>query len=379
MSVRKSPRGKWMIDVKIERTNGEIVRVRKVSPVQTRRGAERIEREIREAVVAGTWGKPATADAPTLAEWCEQFITDHSQAKGLRPSTISEQRGAFRNYLLPAIGPDTRVDTIGHAQLLAVRRFMAAKDLAPKTINNALGVMTKALGFYYESRGLPAPHWGSVRAKVPKSPPKFWEPEQYAEIIAAAERVSPEAVAAVLVMGDCGLRAGELIGLEWTHVRSKPTLQLVIQRSYTAGHFGPPKGGRPRSVPMTRRVAAALAALPRNLRHPWVLWRDGAGHMNHSTLAWLVGRVEREAGFAGAKARGQLHKLRHTYVTRLAAAGVPARTIMELAGHTSMTTTMRYMHVISGGTSAAIETLERFDGQGHHWGTAREGETKKTS
>jgi hypothetical protein len=40
-------------------------------------------------------------------------------------------------------------------------------------------------------------------------------------------------------------------------------------------------------------------------------------------------------------------------------AGAPALAIKELAGHTSLTTTMRYMHLSPAAKSAAIELLNR--------------------
>jgi site-specific recombinase XerD len=86
--------------------------------------------------------------------------------------------------------------------------------------------------------------------------------------------------------------------------------------------------------------------------------------------------VEREVGLATSRTDGQLHKLRHTYVTRLAAAGVPARTIMDLAGHEHLSTTLRYMHLVAGEASRAVAALESFDrseateAPGHHRGTA---------
>lgn len=40
--------------------------------------------------------------------------------------------------------------------------------------------------------------------------------------------------AALLLMGDCGLRTGEVIALEWDHIRWQPKPQIVVQRSYTA-------------------------------------------------------------------------------------------------------------------------------------------------
>ena len=54
---------------------------------------------------------------------------------------------------------------------------------------------------------------------------------------------------------------------------------------------------------------------------------------------------------------GGLHILRHTFCSRLAMAGAPTLAIKELAGHTSVSTTMRYMHLSPSAKSAAIELL----------------------
>ena len=48
---------------------------------------------------------------------------------------------------------------------------------------------------------------------------------------------------------------------------------------------------------------------------------------------------------------GAVHILRHTYCSRLAGAGVPARSIQALAGHSSITTTERYMHLAANALS----------------------------
>lgn len=200
--------------------------------------------------------------------------------------------------------------------------------------------------------------------KVPKLPPKFWELERYEAMVEAAAQLGPSGLAVILLMGDCGLRMGEVIGLEWSHVRWKPAPVIVVQRSYAAGHFGPPKSARPRTVPMTTRTAAALRAVPRTLHLPWVITRDskwGSGHATRGSLTWLVHLAERVVQPDIASGDVQLHKLRHTYVTRLAAAGVSARDIMELAGHRDLATSLKYMHVLPGATAAAVSALESFD------------------
>ena len=44
-------------------------------------------------------------------------------------------------------------------------------------------------------------------------------------------------------------------------------------------------------------------------------------------------------------ASGKVHILRHTFCSHLALEGVPALSIMKLAGHAHLSTTMRYMHL----------------------------------
>lgn len=372
MSTYKNNDGRWMIDVKV-RLPGQSrpTRVRQVSPVQNKRGSLRHERAVRDSILDGTWqrepapaAEPAAEPAPTLASWAVTFVAEHSEAKHLRPSTIREQEIALRLHVIPALGASTRIDTIRTPHFLRLRRALVAKGRAAKTTNNVLGILSRFVHFYYEHQGLETPHFDGCRVKVPKSPPQFWEPEQYASLLRAATDLGPAELATVLLMGDCGLRAGEVIALEWSHLRWTPEAQIVVQGSHWRGHFGPTKGGRPRTVPMSPRVAAALHALPRSISDPWVMVRDskhGHGHETHCSLAWTMGHVERAAGLGKPHKRGRLHKLRHTFVTRLAAANVPARSIMELAGHTRLETTMRYMHLMPGAGTQAIAALEAFD------------------
>ncbi|PRQ08789.1 tyrosine-type recombinase/integrase [Enhygromyxa salina] len=47
------------------------------------------------------------------------------------------------------------------------------------------------------------------------------------------------------------------------------------------------------------------------------------------------------------------HSLRHTFCSHLAMRGIAARVIQQLAGHSELTTTQRYMHLSPGASEAA--------------------------
>lgn len=58
------------------------------------------------------------------------------------------------------------------------------------------------------------------------------------------------------------------------------------------------------------------------------------------------------------------HDLRHTFASRLAAAGVPTRTLQDLLGHNSPAMTARYAHLGPDDLRAAVRVLEEGTGTG---------------
>lgn len=120
-----------------------------------------------------------------------------------------------------------------------------------------------------------------------------------------------------------------------------------------------PKGGEPRTVPMSSRLFAALQAV--GLTRPDVIRRDsvhGQGQCTPDTIANLIERAARAAGLGHVHA----HVLRHTFATRLLSRGVDVRTVQQLMGHRDIKTTLTYLHVIRGAERRAIDALEPVTG-----------------
>jgi len=180
----------------------------------------------------------------------------------------------------------------------------------------------------------------------------FYDFEQYEQLAEAAKATDPACYLIVLLGGDAGLRCGEMMALEWRDVDLQKR-QICVERSEWKGHVTVPKGGRLRYVPMTIRLAVALRE-HRHLRSARVLCeRDGA-----SLSAGVVKHhVERAARRAQIGESG-VHRLRHTFCSHLAMRGAPARAIQELAGHTDLTTTQRYMHLSPAAIEGAIRLLD---------------------
>ena len=87
-----------MIDAHVALPGRPTVPVRKVSPVQTKRGAEQYEREVREAVLAGTWRNAEDERrVPTFAALAAYFLETYA-ATNNRPSTPVQGVGCSASH-----------------------------------------------------------------------------------------------------------------------------------------------------------------------------------------------------------------------------------------------------------------------------------------
>jgi integrase/recombinase XerC len=139
-----------------------------------------------------------------------------------------------------------------------------------------------------------------------------------------------------------GLRVAELVGLDWGAIDLSGRVLRVLG-----------KGGKERMVPFGRPAAAALrrwlqeweavrAAAAAPPRGEPVFLNHRGGRLSDRSVRRILDRwVERTALARGVHP----HTLRHTFATHLLENGADLRTIQELLGHSSLSTTQKYTHV----------------------------------
>lgn len=142
-----------------------------------------------------------------------------------------------------------------------------------------------------------------------------------------------------------GLRQGELLGLRWRDVDFAARKVRVVS-PYVRGEFGDPKSeGSGRSVPLAERVSTELENL--RARSPYAADKDlvfcHPETGNPLDRAKLTRRFKKAIRSADVR-EITFHELRHTFGTRMAAAGVPLRTIQHWMGHADAKTTQVYAH-----------------------------------
>lgn len=343
--VARKDRGHWWVDF---RFGAE--RIRRRSPVDTKRGAEQFERQLREEMLTPT---PEAKEVPTLREFWPEFIAFAKRRN--KPSEVCLKESIFLHHLEPAFG-SKHLDEI---TTRSIDRYTATKtSIHPKTVNNTLTVLRKALAT--------AQDWGLLetlpkfnRLKAPKPKFDFLSSEESERLLAAAE---DEWRVALLVSLRTGIRQGEFRALRWEDV-DLVAGRMTINQSNWRGIVGTPKSGHSRDIPLSTEVVKALKG-HRHLIGDLVFCHPTGRAWNPDELRPPLYRACKKAGLR----RIGWHVMRHSFASQLVTRGVPLKAVQEMLGHATMDVTLRYSHLSPDVSRDAVERLSggAEDRRGHY-------------
>ena len=305
-----------------------------------------------------------------LSTWMEE-----SAKPKLRPSTIKSYESYIRLHIVPALGNTT----LGDLTAQDVQRFLNGRTkagLSPRTVQYIRAILRAALG--------QALRWGYVERNVAAlaSPPRQ-KPKQIATLSADEawrlmdatrnDRLGLLFATALYT----GMRQGELLGLRWPDVDLEAgTLRVrqAVQKIDNAWQFVEPKSanGR-RTVPLCEPALEVLRRQREQVRtmrqHADMAWQEW-GLVFPSAVGTpldssnVTHHLQRQLAKAGLP-RVTFHALRHTCGSLLHQEGMPARTIMEILGHSQITLTLgTYCHATDAMFDEAAGALARALGGG---------------
>lgn len=281
----------------------------------------------------------------------EEYIR-HVAARGLSAHTVAAYQrdlDAFLRFAAEQLQPTpTRWDEVDHRQLRRYLAYLRGEHRAAATIRRVM-VSLSGIYQYLLQRGEVTQN-PVTRLQTPKLThplPKILRQSEIERFFALFDLTTPagrrdRAWAELLYA--TGLRASEVSGL------NLDSIDLTEQQATALG-----KGGKPRVVPFGDVAAAALKlylaqgrpelARLAELRDPKALFIGTRGQrLSRQRILQIFKRTCREAGL---NADLSPHSLRHSCATHLLDRDADLRTVQELLGHASLSTTQIYTHVSS--------------------------------
>jgi integrase len=219
VTVRPIRQGGWQVDVMTLLPNGARLRDRRQLNIASKSAARRWGEERERHLLQHGKPKPEK-EAPTLRAFAQRFIDGHARANRQKPSGIAAREMLLRVHLVPFLG-HKRLNAITSEDVQRFKESLVVK--APKTVNNALTVLSVALRKAVEWDVIERMPCRIQLLPVPKTSATFHDFEQYERLVETASALDRQTELIVLLGGDAGLRCGEMIALELARRRSDQT------------------------------------------------------------------------------------------------------------------------------------------------------------
>ena len=278
-----------------------------------------------------------------MDEALEEYLSYLRIERGSSPRTVEAYGRDLRDYA--AFLADAGVaapDDVNRALIAAYEASLIERGYAPSSVKRRVSVV-KGLHRFCLREGLAAgnPADALPLPKVPERLPDVLSIDQVEDLIDTVAGDDARALrdrALLEVLYGCGLRVGELVGLDGDAVFLDDGLLRVTG-----------KGSKERIAPIAGAASRALArylgegrpALARPGSPGAVFLNACGGRLSRQTVHKVVARAGQAIGVGGLHP----HTLRHSFATHLLEGGADLRVIQEILGHSDISTTQVYTHI----------------------------------
>jgi integrase/recombinase XerC len=287
------------------------------------------------------------------ADWLD-WLRHERRASPRTLEAYGSDFAAFAGFLTGHLGAEPSLQDLAQLRAADVRAYMARRKRGPdglsdRSLARALASIRSFFTWLERRRGIAVAQIALVRGPrlKPGVPSPVSETAAQGLIDTARDTASEPWVAArdsavLLLLWGAGLRISEALSLTGRDGAGPAVLRITG------------KGGKERMVPLLPVVREALrayaAAVPFTVGAGEPLFRAVRGGPLGPRPIQLL--IQQARGALGLPDTATPHALRHAFASHLLAAGGDLRTIQELLGHASLSTTQRYTAVDPAGMLA---------------------------
>ena len=285
---------------------------------------------------------------PGLRDALERWLAELASVAGRSEKTVAAYRldvHGFLEFLQGYEGETLGVSAISRLDTRTMRAWMAherGRGLSARSLARALSAVKGFVAWMAEREGFDPT--GVLMRRAPRFKAKLPRPLEEDSARTLVEAVEQHArtpwvalrdQAVVLLLYGCGLRISEALGLRGRDVPLGETMRIRG------------KGRKDRLVPVVpvarQAMDAYVDACPFEIEGTEPVFRGvRGGALNPRQVQKLMATVRAQLGLPSSATP---HAMRHSFATHLLNAGGDLRTIQDLLGHASLSTTQAYTAV----------------------------------
>ena len=284
---------------------------------------------------------------PAVLDAFDRFLRYLKIERNSSPLTIksySEDLASFQDYLVDRLGGVRELDELDVARLRGFVAYLHECEYSRPTIARRLACLRTFFRFCCREQLVKSNPAKALRTpRAGRKLPHFLTAEQIVTLIESPPANEPLGLrdrAILETLYSAGLRVAELVGLDIGDWNRDADVIRVLG-----------KGRKERIAPIGRHASKALqrwlevrqpsTSAPASHRNALFLNKNGTRITTRS-----IGRMlEKYLAQTGLEKITTPHTLRHTFATHLLDGGADLRSVQELLGHKSLTTTQIYTHV----------------------------------
>ena len=352
MSIKKTADGKYQVRFRDESKK------QRAKTFARKKDAEAFEAKVVTAVKNGTWLDPVVAHVNLEDIWVDFY----ELKQGKKKNTLIDYENIWRLHLAPRWG-EVAVIRVNQIEF---DKWVIAKKLSPQRISKIHLVMSMLLDHAVKRKNLkhnPLKDALGRRSKANLPTASVEIATNFltlGQLMKVAERAGFYRDV-VLVLGLCGLRWGELVGLQvkdlnvsagtLTIRRSLVEINGKLEESTTKSHRW-----RIVHLPEILQIACHRWVFDKNQDDPLFHTEEGTFLRNTN----FTRRVFIPALKAAEVKKIRIHDLRHTAASIAISAGATPNMVKEMLGHSDVQLTMRvYAHIFEADREKVAANVNR--------------------
>ncbi len=271
-----------------------------------------------------------------ISEWLDSIINQ------VKPNTYQKYESVCKNHIVNELG-SVLIKLISNYTIINFINRIKEKGLSTKSINDILIVLGLAFKYAEEEYEITTPRIRYLKEE--KKEMRVLSIDEQLQLSTYLNSNIDIFKFGILLALYTGIRVGELCALQWDDITdeyiqiNKTMTRVKTENGKTEIKIGSPKSDSSKRLIPTPQCLLQLINQFRNTGY--VLSNDKLDYTEPRLMQIKFEKMISDCGLD----RTNFHALRHTFATRCVEAGVDAKTLSEILGHSDVKTTLnRYVH-----------------------------------